>query len=179
MNAQLTSAWIGDNFWPSQLVIAVGLSMTFVALVGSFVQQAVYSGAIFRPIDALTYSAFIHSIRLLGGEVGTAFMQRFISQREPFHSNLIGLHIEAGNWLTDERLGLLTGGVNANSAGMDEAQKRAVVQLGGQVKQQAYTLAYMDGFVTIAWVCVGMIVLIALMKPMQILFDSSSTEPPG
>jgi DHA2 family multidrug resistance protein len=179
MNAQLTSAWIGDNFRNSQLVISVGLSLTFVALVGSLVQQALSSGAIFRPIDVLTYSCFIHTIRLFGGEVGTTSMQRFISLREQFHSNLIGLHIEAGNWLTDERLRLLTGSISANSAGMDEAQNRAAALMSGQVKQQAYTLAYTDGFVIIAWVCVGIIVLIALMKPMQILFDSASMEPPG
>jgi DHA2 family multidrug resistance protein len=62
---------------------------------------------------------------------------------------------------------------------MDEAQNRAAALMSGQVKQQAYTLAYTDGFVIIAWVCVGIIVLIALMKPMQILFDSASMEPPG
>ena len=50
---------------------------------------------------------------------------------------------QAGNWLTDDRLRMLTGGVSANSDGMDEAQKRAVKLLGGQVRQQAYTLAYM------------------------------------
>src|ERR1041384_4000729 len=39
LNAQLTSAWAGDNFWTSQLVIALGLSFIFVALVGSIVQS--------------------------------------------------------------------------------------------------------------------------------------------
>jgi DHA2 family multidrug resistance protein len=179
MNTQLTSAWAGDNFWTSQLVIGAGLSVTFVAMVGSIVQNAMDSGAIFRPIDVLTYSAFIHTIRLFGGEVGTALMQRFISVREQFHSNLIGLHVEAGNWLTDERLRFLTGGVYANSDGMDEAQQRAAAVLGGQVRQQAYTLAYMDGFILVTCVCVGMIVLVALLKPMNILFDSSSPNPPG
>jgi len=179
MNAQLTSAWIGDNFRNSQLLISVGLSVTFVAMVGSIVQQAVDSGALLRPMDVLTYSAFIHTVRLFGGELGTAFMQRFISLRERFHSNLIGLQIDAGNWLTDERLRMLTGGVTANSAGMDEAQKRAVALLGGQVRQQAYTLAYMDGFMIIVWVCVGMIVLVAFLKQMKIFFDTSSMAPPG
>jgi DHA2 family multidrug resistance protein len=179
INTQLTSAWAGDNFWTSQLIIGVGLSLTFVAMVGSIVQQAVNSGAILRPIDVLTYSAFIHSIRLFGGEAGTAFMQRFISVREQFHSNLIGLHVEAGNWLTDERLRLLTGAVSANSSGMDEAQRRSAALLGGQVRQQAYTLAYMDGFMIIAWVCVGVIALIACLKPMKIFFDSQSSAPPG
>ena len=178
MNAQLTSAWIGNNFTNSQLLISVGLSITFVAMVGSIVQQAIDSGALLIPINVLTYSAFIHTVRLFGGELGTAVMQRVITLRERFHSNLIGLHIDAGNWLTSERLRMLTGGVSADSTGMDEAQKRAVALLGGQVRQQAYTLAYMDGFMIIAWVCVGMIVLVACLKPMTIFFDTSSMEPP-
>jgi DHA2 family multidrug resistance protein len=177
MNTMLTSAWAGDNFRTSQLVIGTGLSVTFVAMVGAFVQQAADSGAISTPIYALTYSAFIHTIRLFGGEVGSAFMQRFISVREQFHSNLIGLHVDAGNWLTDERLRLLTGGVSGNSAGMDEAQKRSASLLAGQVRQQAYTLAYADAFMIIAWVCVGMIVLISCLKHMQIFFDSQPPRP--
>jgi len=42
-----------------------------------------------------------------------------------------------------------------------------------------YTLAYMDGFMIIAWVSVGVIVLIAFMKRTGILFDSQSPKPPG
>jgi len=179
MNTQLSSAWAGQNFFSSQLLIGAGLSVAFVGMVGSFVQQAANSGALSAPINVLTYSAFIHTVRILGGELGTAFMQRFITLREQFHSNLIGLHVEVGNWLTDERLRFLTGGVNANSAGVDEAQGRAAALLGGQIRQQAYTLAYTDGFMIIAWVCVGIIVLIACLKPMTILFDSQSPEPPG
>jgi len=179
LNTQLTSAWAGDNFWTSQLVIALGLSFTFVALIGSLVQSLAETGALARPFDVLTFSAFVHSVRIFGGEVGSAFMQHFVAVREKFHSNLIGLHVEAGNWLTDERLRWLTGGVSSNSAGMDEAQRRSAALLGGQLRQQAYSLAYMDGFMLIAWVCVGVIVLIAFMKRTGILFDSQSPKPPG
>ena len=179
INTQLTTAWAGQNFLTSQLVIGAGLSVTFVAMVGSIVQQAANSGAISTPINALTYAAFIHSIRLFGGELGSAFMQRFITVREQFHSNLIGLHVEVGNWLTDERLRLLTGGVSANSTGVDEAQTRSAALLAGQVRQQAYALAYTDGFMIIAWVCVGIIVLIACLKPMKMFFDTQSPETPS
>jgi DHA2 family multidrug resistance protein len=178
LNAQLTSAWAGDNFWTSQLVIALGLSFTLVAQIGSFVQYMQETGALARPFDVLTFSAFIHCIRILGGEAGIAFMQHFIAVREKFHSNLIGLHVEAGAWLTDERLRWLTGAVSPNSAGMDEAQRRSVALLGSQVRQQAYTLAYMDGFTLTAWVCVGIIALIAFMKRTRIFFDSQSPKPP-
>src|SRR6266498_4732904 len=172
INAQVTSAWSGGNFLVSQLVIALGLAVAFTALVGSFVQKAFDTGALSNPINVLTYASFIHCMRLFGGEAGTALMQRLISVREQFHSNMIGLHVEAGNWLTSERVQLLTQGLFPGSAGAEAAQVRAALLLGGQVKLQAYTLAYADGYLAIACVAALAIVLIACLKPMKIYFDA-------
>ncbi|HBB95421.1 MAG TPA: MFS transporter [Blastocatellia bacterium] len=172
INAQLTSAWSGNNFLISQIVIGLGLALSFTALVGSFVQNAFDTGALSNPINVLTYASFIHCIRLFGGEAGTALMQRLISVREQFHSNMIGLHVDAGNWLTSERVQLLTQGLFPGSAGAEAAQERAALLLGGQVKLQAYTLAYADGYLAIACVAALAIVLIACMKPMKIYFDA-------
>jgi DHA2 family multidrug resistance protein len=177
LNAQLTSAWAGDNFLISQIVIGFGFALTFTALVGSFVQNAFDSGALSNPINTLTYSSFIHCIRLFGGEAGTAIIQRLISVRERFHSNMLGLHVDAGNWLTTERVQLLTQMLFPGSGGTEEAQGRAALLLGGQVKLQAYTLAYADGYLAIAFVAAFAIVLIACMKPMKIYFDSTSPTP--
>jgi len=177
INAQVTSAWSGGNFLISQIVIAFGLAVAFTALVGSFVQNAFDTGALSSPINLLTYASFIHCIRLFGGEAGTALMQRLISVREQFHSNMLGLQVEAGNWLTTERVQLLTQMLFPGSGGIEQAQKRAALLLGGQVKLQAYTLAYADGYVAIAFVAALAIVLIACMKPMKIYFDSNSPTP--
>jgi DHA2 family multidrug resistance protein len=171
LNAQLTSSWSGDNFFISQIVIGAGLALAFTALVGSIIQNSFDAGALINPINILTYSAFIHTVRLFGGEAGTALMQRLVSVRERFHSNMLGLHVDAGDWLVSERVASLVHAVFPNSAGMEEAQQRAVVVLGGQVKTQAYVLAYSDGFIAIAFVAALAIVLIALMKPMKIYFD--------
>jgi DHA2 family multidrug resistance protein len=178
LNAQLTSVWAGENFWWPQLVMAVGLSFTFVGLVGMIAQQAMTTGALSRPFDILTYSAYFHTIRLFGGELGTAFMQRLVDVRERFYSNMIGQHVEAGTWLADERLRMLAGGLAPGSSGSDESHARALVVLAGQIKQQAYTLAYSDGFRMIAWVALGMMILIACMKVMKIYYDTASMEPP-
>src|SRR6266851_3534426 len=172
INAELTSAWSGNNFLISQIVIGLGLALSFTALVGSFVQNAFDTGALSNPINVLTYASFIHCIRLFGGEAGTALMQRLISVRERFHSNMLGLHVDTGNWLTSERLQLLTQGLFPGSAGAEAAQERAALLLGGQVKLQAYTLAYADGYLAIAFVAAFAIVLIACMKPMKIYFDA-------
>ncbi|HEU4341022.1 MAG TPA: MFS transporter, partial [Candidatus Binatia bacterium] len=171
LNAQLTSSWSGDNFFISQIVIGAGLALAFTALVGSIIQNSFDAGALTNPINILTYSAFIHIVRLFGGEVGTALMQRLVSVRERFHSNMLGLHVDAGNWLVSERVASLAHAVFPNSAGMEEAQQRAVVVLGGQVRTQAYVLAYSDGFIAIAVVAAIAIILIALMRPTKIYFD--------
>ena len=177
LNAQLTSAWAGDNFWIPQLVTGFGLALTFTALVGSFVQNAFDTGALSNPINILTYSSFIHTIRLFGGEAGTALMQRLVSLREQFHSNMIGLHIDGGNWLTSERLGALAHALFPGSASAEEAQARAGLMLGGQVKLQAYALAYSDAYVAIAFVAALTVIVIAFMKPMKIVFDATSPSP--
>jgi DHA2 family multidrug resistance protein len=176
LNAQLTSAWAGDNFFLTQIVMGFGLAMAFTALVGSFVQNAFDANALSNPINILTYSSFIHCVRLFGGELGTAVMQRLVSVREQFHSNMIGLHIDSGSWLTSERVGALAQGLFPGSAGGPDAQARAALVLGGQVKVQAYVLAYSDGYLAIALVAALAIILIACMKPMKIIFDSDSPD---
>src|ERR1044072_3782420 len=107
LNAQLTSSWSGDNFFISQIVIGLGLPLTFTALGGSILQNSFDAGALTNPVNLLTYSSFIHCVRLFGGEAGSALMQRLVSVREILHSNMIALHVDAGNWLTSERLSAL------------------------------------------------------------------------
>src|SRR5215510_5560324 len=177
LNAQLTSAWAADNFFVSQIVIGSGLGLTFVSLVGSIVQNSFATNALANPINILTYSSFIHCVRLFGGELGTSFMQRLVSVREQFHSNMIGLHVDSGSWLTSERLGAIAHGLFPISTGSEEAQARAAVIVGGQVKTQAYALAYSDGYLAIALVAALAIILIACLKPMKIVFDSDSPGP--
>lgn len=66
LDAKLTSAWADMNFWWPQRTMAVGLSFTFVGLVGMIAQQAITTGAISRPFDILTYSPFSHDPTVRG-----------------------------------------------------------------------------------------------------------------
>lgn len=118
--------------------------MGFTALVGSIIQNSFAMNELANPINLLTNSSFIHCVRLLGGQLGTSVMSHLISVREQFHSNMIGLHFDNGNWLTSERLAQTAHGLFPDSTGTEEATARAAVLLGGQVKVQAYTLAYSE-----------------------------------
>jgi DHA2 family multidrug resistance protein len=84
---------------------------------------------------------------------------------------VIGLHVAGGDWQVSERVSSLAHSVFSNSAGTEEAQQRAVVMLGGQIRLQAYALAYSDCYIVIALVAALAIILIAFMKPMKIYFD--------
>jgi DHA2 family multidrug resistance protein len=88
-----------------------------------------------------------------------------------FHSNRLGLNVQAGNWLTVERLRMLSGGLLTASTGPDESQARAVVLLGQQVRGQAYTQAIADGFALMAWVVIGFLLVMLLLRPGKISFQ--------
>ena len=79
--------------------------------------KPIFSGGLSKPQAALTFSAFFHIIRLFGGQMGVAFMTHFIAVREQLHSNLLGLHVQQGNWINDAALRQLTAGLYAKSSG--------------------------------------------------------------
>jgi MFS transporter, DHA2 family, multidrug resistance protein len=165
LNAQYTLAWSAQNFYRTELVTAVGQSFAFIGLVAAIVLQAVFSGGLSKPQDALTFSAFFHVIRLLGGQIGVAFMTHYIAVREELHSNLLGLHVQKGNWLDDASIHQLAAELSPKSSGLAAAAGRAVEVIGGRVRLQAYTLTFIDGFHLIAWVCVAALLFSALLRP--------------
>ncbi len=163
MNAQLSSVWSGANFWPSQSVMAVGLALAFNSMVGAIVLEVINSGALSRPIDVLTFAGYFQTVRLFGGQVGTAFMLHFLAVREQFHSNTLGLGVQLGEPATTQRLLGLTAAMTPSSAGPGTALGRAAEILGLQVRQQAFTLAIADCFTLVAWSVVCCLVVVACM----------------
>jgi MFS transporter, DHA2 family, multidrug resistance protein len=163
MNAQLSSVWSGQNFWLSQAVMAIGLAFAFNAMVGSIILEVLDSGALTRPVDVLTFAGFFQTIRLFGGQAGSAFMQHFIPMREQFHSNILGLGVSLGQNATDQRLLGLSAGLASHSTGLATATERAGEILGLQIRQQAFTLAIADSFRLVAWAAICCLIVVACM----------------
>src|SRR5882724_10492100 len=164
LNAQYTLAWSASNYYRSELLMGVGQSFAFIGLVSTIVLEAVFTGGLSKPQAALTFSAFFHTIRIFGGQLGVAFMTHFIAVREQLHSNLLGLHIQQGNWINDAALKQLTAGLYAKSSDLHDATGRAIGLIGARVRLQAYTLTFIDGFHLVAWACVAALLLIALLR---------------
>ncbi|MBV8094829.1 MAG: MFS transporter [Acetobacteraceae bacterium] len=158
MASGVTRDWATDDFLPSQILQAFGQSAALIALLLFAVRHL-------RPADALTFGVLLQTARLLGGEIGNAFMQTFVRVREQVASNLVGLHVQSGGISVNERLDAYTGGLLAQSEGLSHASARAASLLSQAVRNQANVLSYEDGFTIVALAVVAMLLLTAFLGP--------------
>jgi DHA2 family multidrug resistance protein len=178
LDSRVTSVWAGPNFGIAQAVMAVGLALAFNSMVGSIVLEVLDTGALTRPADVLTFAGFFQVIRLFGGEMGGVFMGHFIAVREEFHSNMLGLNVQLGNWLTDHRLIGLRHAFASHSTG-PTAVGRAAETLSLQVRQQAFTLAISDSFLLLASCCVACLIVVAFMSTVPTQYRQVVATPTG
>lgn len=160
MVTPITHDWATDDFLPSQILQAFGQSAALIALVLFAVRHL-------KPADALTFGAALQTARLLGGEIGSAFMQTYVRVREQVDSHLLGWHVQSGLADVGERLADYTNAVQARSDGMAGAAARAAALLGQAVRVQANVLSFRDGFAIVALVVIGMLLLTALLRRPQ------------
>ena len=181
MCAQYTTAWAAQNFYRTELLVGVGQAFAFIGLVGCIVLQAIFSGGLAKAERALSFSAYFHVIRLFGGTAGAIYMGHFIAQREKLHSNLLGLHVNGGNWITDQNIRAMTAGLYAKSSGITSAGARAIDLIGARLRLQAYSLSLIDGFLLLAWSCFCALILVALLgkSPLNYGDLSAMQQIPG
>jgi DHA2 family multidrug resistance protein len=181
MCAQYTTAWAAQNFYRTELLVGVGQAFAFIGLVGCIVLQAIFTGGLAKAERALSFSAYFHVIRLFGGTAGAIYMGHFIAQREKLHSNLLGLHVNGGNWITDQNIRAMTAGLYAKSSGITAAGARAIDLIGARLRLQAYSLSLIDGFLLLAWSCFCALILVALLRKSPLNYGdlSAMQQIPG
>ena len=112
-------------------------------------------------MDAVTFGGCFQTVRLLGGQLGGAVMAHFLTVREQFHSNILGLGVQLGDPATQQRLIFLGGATAPHSTGDNMVIGRALELLNLQVRQQAFTLAIADSFRLVAWSTVCCLIVVA------------------
>jgi len=158
-----------------ELLIGVGQSFSLIGLVGCIILQGVFTGGLSKPQRILTFSAFFHTIRLFGGTAGAIYMGHFLADREKLHSNLLGLHVSSGSWITDANIHAITAGLFGKSFGLPSAGARAVDLIAARLRLQAYTLSLIDGFLLVAWTCAIALLLVALLRKSPLNYHDLST----
>jgi DHA2 family multidrug resistance protein len=176
LNSQYSSTWAAENFYRTELLMGSGQAFAFIGLVGCIVLQAIFAGALAKPEWVLTFSAFFHTIRIFGGTAGAIYMGHFVAQREKLHSNLLGLHVSGGDWITGQNVHAMTASFYAKSSDMAAAGARAIDLIAARLRLQAYSLSILDGFLLIALTCACALILVALLRQSPLDYGDLSTQ---
>jgi DHA2 family multidrug resistance protein len=152
MNIYMTVDYGSDQlFWPN-VVRAVGQALVFAPL------SAVATAGI-EADNAGSASGLFNMMRNLGGAVGIAVLQTFLTKREQYHSNVLSQSVSLLEQATRDRLEALTQYfVNHGVIDRVDASQRALVAIGHIVQKQAFILAFSDTFFLL-----GAVLIVALM----------------
>jgi DHA2 family multidrug resistance protein len=159
MNIFMTPDYGSDQlFWPN-VVRAIGQALAFAPL------SAVATAGI-EAENAGSASGLFNMMRNLGGAVGIAMLQTFLTKREQYHSNVIGQSVTLFEQATRTRIDQLTQYfLNHGIADRAEASREALVAIGHVVQKQAFILAFSDTFYLLgAALIVGLMAVVLLKK---------------
>ena len=140
LNMHMSADYSGAQFLTPNLIRAAGQAlvlapMSSIAMLG--IAQSEAAGA----------SGIFNMLRNLGGAFGTAALATFVTKREQFHSNIIGMPVNLYSETVRDRLDVMT--KYFMSRGISDpvaAHGQAVVALGQAIRRQALIMGYSDAF---------------------------------
>jgi DHA2 family multidrug resistance protein len=141
-----------------------------LGLVGTLILQVIGSGAVSvsgkpqRPANVLTFSAFFHTVRIMGGQIGTVLMVHLLSERTKFHVNILGQQTELARLPVSDFLRGTSAALSSATGNASQTAGLTGYLLGMGVRQQASTLAFADAFMVLAWASIVVLIFIAFVR---------------
>jgi MFS transporter, DHA2 family, multidrug resistance protein len=135
---RLSDDFSGPQFLSSSLVRALAQVMTMAPL------SAIAIAGIEHE-HAGSASALFNAMRNMGGAVGIAVIQTFLTKREQFHSAILSSQVTLLDASTRQRLDHLAG--YFLSSGISDkavAYREAVLALGREIRHEAFLLGFSD-----------------------------------
>nr|WP_064245517.1 MDR family MFS transporter [Rhizobium leguminosarum]OAP96650.1 EmrB/QacA family drug resistance transporter [Rhizobium leguminosarum] len=163
MNVHMTGDYASDQlFWPN-IVRAIGQALVFTPL------SAIATAGIEQE-NAGSASALFNMMRNLGGAVGIASLQTFLSKREQFHSNILTNSVSVFEEATRDRIARLTGYFMSHGVSDQAlASHKAVVAIALKIRKQANIMAFSDTFFLLGVaLVVALLASLLLRKPGQL-----------
>jgi DHA2 family multidrug resistance protein len=160
LNIHMSIDYSGPQLILPNIVRAIGQALAFAPL------SAVATAGI-EWENAGSASALFNMMRNLGGAIGIAALQTFLTKREQFHLNVLSEAVSLIKLPTVERLDeltryFMTHGVPDRAA----ALHRAIVAIGNAVRQQSFIMGFGDTFFLLGWaLVVALIATLLLKKP--------------
>jgi MFS transporter, DHA2 family, multidrug resistance protein len=158
MNIYMTGDYACDQLlWPN-IVRAVGQALAFAPL------SAVATAGIEKE-NAGSGSALFNMMRNLGGAIGIAMLQTFLTKREQFHSNVLTPSVSLFTEATRARIEELTRYfLNHGVSDQGTAMHKAIVAIGNVVRKQAFVMAFSDTFYLLGAVLIVAFIATLLLK---------------
>jgi len=145
-----------DWFWP-QMIRGFGFGFIFVPVEG-LTLSGLKGNAIAQA------SGISNMLRLLGGAVGIAVTNTFVTRRFATHrGDLIG-NISVYNPESNERFYNLVLGFQSQGKSLPEAQYMAAAAMEGAVSFQSAVISYSEGFLLIGIICLCILPMVFFAK---------------
>ena len=140
---------------------------------------------LFVPINVMAFASIprektnsatglINLTRNMGGSVGISVVAALQSRFAQVSQSNLTSHLNPLNPVYSRRLADLQGALQASGSSPALAGEQAHAIIYGQVLRQSSMLAFVDVFRLLAWLCVALIPLMFLMKPVK----HGGTAPP-
>ena len=151
MNAYMDASTGYDQLFWSQIVRSLGQPFIMLTL-SQFAMHKIAAE------DTPSASSLFNMTRNLGGSIGIAMLATTLTNREHFHSAIIGESVSSLSAATQTRLDQLTQAFVASGIDPATAGQQALGVIDRIVRREAYVMAYNDGFIIMAaflFACVG------------------------
>ena len=149
-----SSEW--DWFWP-QIIRGFGFGFIFVPVAG-LTLSGLKGNAIAQA------SGLSNMLRLLGGAIGIAVINTFVTRRFAIHRNDLMTNVSLYNPESNERFYGLVKGFQSQGKTIEQAQQMAAGAMEGAVSYQSAVISYAEGFLMIGLICACILPLVFLAK---------------
>jgi len=158
MNLHLDSNYSGPQLFVPNIVRALGQALVMTPL------SAIAMVGV-QPNEAGAASGLFNMLRNLGGAVGTAAIETFVTKREQYHSFIINGHVSLLQPATVSRLAALQQYFMAHGVpDPGEAMHRAEIAVGEVIRSQATVMAYADAFGLLGFMLVGAMLAVCFLR---------------
>lgn len=147
-------AWL---FIGALMVRGIGLALTNIPLINTSVSTL-------KPYELPTGIAITNMFRQLGGALGIAIVNTYITNRTGQHRADLVANVVLGQSATDERIAGAVQRLQSQGIGLQEATQMAYANINNAVNKQALMLSYLDAFELAAWFFVLSLPLILLIR---------------
>ncbi len=145
-----------DWFWP-QMIRGFGFGFIFVPVAGLML-----SGL--KGNNLAQASGLSNMLRLLGGAIGIAVTNTFVTRRFATHRGDLMSNISMYSPESNERFFGLVRGFQSTGKSLQEAQQMAAGAMEGAVSTQSAIISYAEGFLFIGIICMLVLPLVFFAK---------------